>query len=349
MPIRWGMIGCGNVCEVKSGPGLYKAHDSHLVAVMRRDAAKAADYAHRHNVPKWYDNADDLIHDPGVDIVYVATPVGTHCDYALRVCQAGKPAYVEKPMARNATECERMLAVFEQAHLPLFVAYYRRALPRFLKARELIRSQRLGQITGVNYRYSAPSHLNTDATNLPWRFVAAESGGGLFMDLGSHTLDILDFLVGPLTDVSGSAANLAGLYDVEDSVAMQFRTSNGALGVASWNFVSAVSEDIIEIAGTNGKILMSTFGNDPVRLESAGGVEQFDLPSPPHIQQPLIQTIVDQLQGRGTCESTGASAARTAKVMDIVLKNYYGTRADGFWEDPQQWPGRSSGRTSPGS
>jgi 1,5-anhydro-D-fructose reductase (1,5-anhydro-D-mannitol-forming) len=272
MPVRWGMIGCGSVCEVKSGPGLYKAEGSRLVAVMRRDAAKAADYAHRHNVPQWYDDAASLIHDSNVDAVYIATPVGTHCDYALRVCQAGKPAYVEKPMARNASECQRMLAAFEQAHLPLFVAYYRRALPRFLKAHELIRSQRLGQITGVNYRYSSPSHLKTDANNLPWRLVAAESGGGLFMDLGSHTLDILDFLVGPLTDVAGTAGNIAGPYDVEDSVAMRFRTSSGALGVASWNFVSAVSEDIIEIAGTQGRIAMSTFGNEPIRLETASAV-----------------------------------------------------------------------------
>lgn len=340
MCVRWGIIGCGNVCEVKSGPGLYKAQGSELVAVMRRDAAKAADYAQRHNVPRWYDDADRLIRDPDVDAVYIATTVGTHCEYALRVCRAGKPAYVEKPMARNHTECRRMIEAFERAGLALFVAYYRRGLPRFLKARELIRTGRLGLVTGVNYRYSSPSHLKTDSLNLPWRLVAADSGGGLFMDLGSHTLDVLDFLVGPLTDVSGSAANLAGPYDVEDSVTMRFRTSSGGLGVAAWNFASAVKEDIIEIAGTLGRIVMTTFGNEPVRLETSSGAELFDLPNPPHIQQPLIQTIVDQLQGKGTCESTGVSAARTAKVMDTVLESYYGTRADGFWEDPQRWPGR---------
>lgn len=340
MPIRWGIIGCGNVCEVKSGPGFYKAEGSELVAVMRRDRDKAADYARRHNVAKWYDDADRLIHDPGVDAVYVATTVGTHCDYALRICCAGKPAYIEKPMARNHAECCRMVEAFAAADLPLFVAYYRRALPRFLAARDLVRAGRLGRLTGVSCRYASASHRRTDPANLPWRLIAAESGGGLFMDLGSHTLDILDFLVGPLTDVSGQAANLAGPYDVEDSVTMQFRAAGGALGTASWNFVSAGSEDTIEIAGTEGRIVMSTFGNEPIRLEASGGVETFERPNPPHIQQPLIQTIVSQLRGCGRCESTGESAARTAMVMDAVLQGYYGTRADGFWQDPRRWPGR---------
>jgi predicted dehydrogenase len=341
MAIRWGIIGCGNVCEVKSGPAFAKVPDSELVAVMRRDAGKARDYAQRHGVPKWYDDADKLIHDPDVDAVYVATPVGTHCEYALRICRAGKPAYIEKPMARNHSECVHMVDAFERAGLPLFVAYYRRALPRFLKARELIRSGQLGQLTGLTYRFASPSHQRTEAANLPWRLVAAESGGGLFMDLGSHTLDILDFLVGPLQEVSGCAANLGGLYDVEDAVAMHFRSTCGGLGTASWNFASGIREDVIEITGTLGRLTMSCFDNEPVSLQIASCTESFDLPNPPHIQQPLIHTIVDALHKRGACESTGVSAARTALVMDTVLEGYYGSRADGFWDRPETWPGRT--------
>src|SRR5213592_2609043 len=96
--VRWGIIGCGDVTEVKSGPGFQKAERSSLVAVMRRNGALAADYSRRHGVPKWYDDADALIADPEVDVVYVATPPSSHMDYALRVARAGKPVYVEKPM-----------------------------------------------------------------------------------------------------------------------------------------------------------------------------------------------------------------------------------------------------------
>jgi predicted dehydrogenase len=340
--IRWGIIGCGDVTEIKSGPAFQKARGSELVAVMRRSGALAADYARRHQVSRWYESADALITDPEVDAVYIATPPGVHLEMALKVAAAGKPAYVEKPMARNHRECREMVAAFERAKLPLFVAYYRRALPRFVKAKDLIDTGRLGQITGVSYRQSSPAHAKLDPTNIPWRLDAAHAGGGLFLDVGSHTLDILDFLLGPLVDYAGIAANAASPHAVEDSVAMHFRTAGGTVGSAIWNFASAVHEDAIEITGTDARISMSTFGNDPVRLISSAGEEQFDLPNPPHVHQPLVQLIVDELLGLGRCPSTGVSAARTSAVMDASLAGYYRGREDHFWERPETWDRRAN-------
>jgi predicted dehydrogenase len=325
---------------VKSGPGFQKADGSRLVMVMRRDAAKAADYARRHGVPRWTADADALIRDPEVDAVYVATPPGSHCDYALRTCAAGKPCYVEKPMARNAPECARMVKAFADAGLPLFVAYYRRRLPRFLKAKELLDQGALGRVTGVDYRQSAPGHAAPPDRERPWRLTAEHNGGGLFLDVGCHTLDVLDFLLGPLEGVEGSAANLATDADVEDAVAMSFRTASGAPGAALWNFATAAREDVIRIAGTEGRLCLSTYGQEPVRLETREGAREFDLPNPPHVAQPLIQSVVDDLLGRGACPSTGDSAARTARAMDRVLDGYYGGRADEFWLRPKTWPGR---------
>jgi len=109
--IKWGIIGCGNVTEVKSGPAFQKAPNSALVAVMRRDAALAEDYAKRHNVPKWYSNAADLINDPEVDAVYIATPPSSHKEYTILCAKAGKPVYVEKPMALTFEECNEMISV----------------------------------------------------------------------------------------------------------------------------------------------------------------------------------------------------------------------------------------------
>ena len=174
--IRWGILGCGDVCEIKSGPGFRLARGSELVAVMRRDGAKAADYAKRHGVARWYDDADRLIGDPDVDAVYVATPPGSHLAYAQRVAAAGKPCYVEKPMARSHGECRRMVEAFERARLPLFVAYYRRALPRFVRAKQLIDSGALGRVTGCRYHISRP--FSPSSSNV-WRFDPAQSGGGL--------------------------------------------------------------------------------------------------------------------------------------------------------------------------
>ncbi len=340
--IRWGILGCGEVTEVKSGPGFQKSAGSKLVAVMRRQAKLAEDYAHRHGVPKWCADADALIRDPEVDAVYIATPPGSHLEYARRVATAGKPCHVEKPMARNATECEEMLAAFAQMKLPLFVAYYRRAQPRFLKARELIESA-LGRVTHVHYQFTDPRHSAAQAGSLPWRLEAENAGGGFFLDLGSHTLDLLDFFFGPLDGVSGHAANLASPYEVEDTLTMSFRTPAGAPGTAAWNFAGTVAktEDFFLITGTEGRVTFSTFGNEPLRLETADGkIQEFPFTPPEHVAQPLIQTVVDELRGRGKCPSTGESAARTSRVMDKVLDSYYGGRTDAFWQRQKSWPGR---------
>ncbi len=338
--IRWGILGCGDVTEVKSGPALQKAEGSRLVAVMRRDAAKAQDYARRHGVPGWYADADELIADPEVDAVYVATPPGSHEELALKVAAAGKPAYVEKPMARTHAECRRMVDAFAAAGQPLLVAYYRRRLPRFVRAKSLIDEGRLGRVTSVSYDHTRLFWPNPKPQ---WRLDPVHAGGGLLLDLGSHALDLLDFLLGPLENVAGTTANFAGGV-VEDAVAMSFRTASGALGAAMWNFAGSRRHDLFEIEGTAGRLVFTCFGNEPIRLETSAGAEEFDLPNPPHVQQPMIQSIVNDLLGRGErSPSTGETAARTSRVMDAVLETYYGPRDGAFWEHPERWPGRPKG------
>jgi predicted dehydrogenase len=340
--IRWGILGCGDVTEVKSGPGLQHAQGSQLVAVMRRNSALAADYARRHGVPRWYDDARALVVDPEVDAVYVATPPGAHLEGALLAAAAGKPCYVEKPMARHVPECDAMIRAFAAANRKLFVAYYRRALPRFLKVRDLLAGGAIGRLTSVTYR-----HASTPASPLiapgAWRQTAGQSGGGLFLDLGSHLLDFLDFCTGPLHAVHGTAANAASASAVEDTVAMTFRTAAGTIGAASWDFSSQAKDDTLEFSGTSGRLSFNFFAADPLRLETSAGIEEFAIPNPAHIAQPLIQTVVDDLLGRDSCPSTGESARRTSAIMDQVLADYYGGRTDAFWQRADTWPGRARG------
>lgn len=337
--VRWGIVGCGNVTEVKSGPAFQKARDSQLVAVMRRDGDLARDYARRHGVPRWYDDANALISDPEVDAVYVATPVGSHDEIARAVAAVGKPAYVEKPMARHTPECERMVRAFRRAGVPLFVAYYRRCLPRFLRVKDLIAQGALGRVTALRYHYGSPSHAKP-VDPLPWRLHAPDSGGGLFLDLGCHALDILDFLFGPLRAVQGMAHNVASQHDVEDAVAMVFEVGDGVPGLASWNFARHDRLDRLEIDGSRGSLRLSVFRDTPIQVSGPEGIEEISIANPDHIQQPLVQSIVADLMGRGSCPSTGESALRTTAVMDRVLSGYYGGRDDAFWERPSRWPGR---------
>jgi predicted dehydrogenase len=319
--VRWGIIGVGDVTEVKSGPGFQQAEGSELVAVMRRDGAKAADYARRHGVPRWYDDADALIADPEVDAVYIATPPDSHRDYALRVAEAGMPVYVEKPMARTAAECEEMVAACERAGVPLFVAYYRRSMPRFTAVRDLLSDGAIGALRTVSVRLQQPAERFEDGA-VPWRVRPEVSGGGLFVDLGSHTLDLLDLLLGPVTGVSGFAADQGGHHAAEDVVAGAFTFASGVHGVGLWSFDSHERRDEVEITGTDGSVRFSSFGTEPPVLTTAEGTREIHAPHPATVQLPLIQTVVDALTGRGECPSTGASALRTARVVDVLLAGH---------------------------
>jgi len=317
--IRWGIIGCGDVTEVKSGPGLQKAHYSSLVAVMRRNGELAKDYAKRHGVPRWYDDADALIHDSEVDVVYVATPPSSHKEYTLKIARAGKPVYVEKPMALNSVECRVMIQACQDAGVPLFVAYYRRALPRFLKIKELIESQAIGRVRFVKLTLYQPISPEFDTQALPWRVVPEIAGGGLFVDLASHMLDLLDYVLGPIRLVHGFASNQAQRYAAEDIVSGAFVFESGVHGVGTWCFTAFDKVDLTEIVGSAGKISYSTFDVSPITVTTSEGVTEFPFDYPFHIQQPLIQMIVDELNGTGICPSTGETAARTTWVMDQML------------------------------
>jgi len=317
--IRWGIIGCGNVTEVKSGPAFQKAEGSQLIAVMRRNGELAIDYAIRHNVPKWYDDAELLIKDPEVDAVYIATPPLTHKEYTLKAARAGKPVYVEKPMAVSYKECVEMTEECEKLNVPLFVAYYRRALPRFLKIQELIDEKAIGDVRAVNIRFfQKPSQTDLNKT-YNWRVDPAVSGAGYFFDLASHTLDLFQYYFGPIIKAEGSASNLTKLYEAEDTVSAEFVFENEVPGNGLWCFCAGENLDRCEIIGSDGKIVFSTFGDLPVVVKRGNEIEELNIPHPEHIQQPMIQLVTNELLGFGKCPSTGSTGMQTSWVMDKIL------------------------------
>ena len=320
--VRWGMIGCGDVAEIKAGPGFQKAAGSTLVAVTRRDIAKARDYAARHRVARVHITADDLIADPEVDAVYIATPPSSHCELALAVARARKPCLVEKPMAMTYAECQRMVSAFEAASCPLWVAYYRRALPRFLLVRDLLRDGAIGRVTSVHIEVF--DTLATGERAQGWRFDPAVSGGGLFLDMGSHCIDMIDFLLGPIEEVNAVVLNTGGAYNAEDVTSASFR-AGGVAGSGIWNFNADRTFDQTRLVGTHGSLTFPMFSDGDVVL----GDRRFEIRNPPHVHQPLIQSVVDELRGSGRCESTGQSGARTAAIMERCLGSYYSRKGVG--------------------
>jgi predicted dehydrogenase len=322
--VRWGILGVGKVCELKSAPAMNTIAQSRLVAVMRRDAEKAKDYAERHGVPKWYDQAEALINDPEVNAIYIATPPHVHLELTQLAAAAGKPVYVEKPMARTYAECRQMIDLCTQADVPLFVAYYRRKLPHFVKIKELIEEGAIGEVRTVHINLKqvlTPTLASQTDSN--WRVIPEIAGGGYFFDLASHQLDLLDFFFGKITQAAGFSTNQAKAYPAEDLVAGSFVFENGVIGTGNWCFsTSSLTEiDEVVIDGSKGQIRFSTFGAGEFTLTNEQEKPiHFHLQLPKHIQRPLIQSIVEELLGTGSCPSTGESAARTNWVMGELTK-----------------------------
>jgi len=322
-PIRWGIIGCGDVCEIKSGPAFYKTDGSSLVAVMRRDAAKAEDFARRHSVARWYTDAHQLISDPEVDAVYIATPPSSHAEYAISAMRSGKPAYVEKPMAASYLECKDMNRVSHETGIPLLVAYYRRSMPYFLKIKEMLENGEIGNVISVHVRFRMPAKpQDCDPQNQPWRLQPEIAGAGYFYDMACHTLDLLDFLLGDIVDVCGQKTNRAGMYTAEDTVTASFSISSGVIGSGEWTYAAPANTncDEVEIIGMGGSIRFATFSFAPIRLQTAHTLAEYSFPRPEHIQQPMIEAVVAQLCGYGKSPSDGISAARCNWVMDKILR-----------------------------
>ncbi len=319
--VRWGIIGCGDVAEVKSGPGFQKAAHSTLRAVTRRDRAKAEDFASRHGVPVVHASAAALISDPDIDAVYIATPPSSHCALALDVAAARKACLVEKPMAIDHPECVRMVEAFRVARRPLWVAYYRRALPRFQLVRRLLSEGAIGRVTSVQVQVF--DRLATGEQANAWRFDTAVAGAGPFFDLASHSVDLIDFLLGRIDDVSGFATNTGGSYAAEDVTSAAFHVESGAVGAGIWNFNAGHTADEMRIAGTTGQLTTSVFADVDVVVMAGGKTHVHEVRNPPHVHQPLIQSIVDELRGTGRCASTADSGARASWVLDRCVERYY--------------------------
>jgi predicted dehydrogenase len=321
--VVWGIIGAGDVCEKKSAPAMNKIPGSHIKAVMRRDAEKAEDYARRHSVPYWFNTAEPILNDSEINAIYIATPPGSHAEYVRLAAKAHKAVYVEKPMARNHPECLQMIEDCKIAGVPLYVAYYRRALPNFLKIKETIDLGIIGEIRAVNIEMYKPNNPEFQTRkDLQWRVNPEISGGGLFHDLASHQFDFLDFILGPITQASGYGANQGKQYNADDTVSASFTFENGVLGSGIWCFAtsSLAEKDKTTITGTKGVIEYPTFGNTVIIDSESTGKKEFSFQMPEHIQQPFIHLVIEDLFGREVCPGNGKTAARTSWVMDEICK-----------------------------
>lgn len=316
--VRWGMIGCGDVTERKSGPAFYKVPGSALVAVMGRREAAVRDYAARHGIARYYTDAQALIDDPEVDAVYIATPPDSHLAYSLLVAAAGKHCCVEKPMALNAEQSALMQRTFEQAGLHLFVAYYRRSLPRFQAVRDWLQAGRIGELRQLTWHLCKPASVNDERSG-NWRTDPQVAGGGYFADLASHGFDLFQYLAGDIVDVAGFTARQAGRYAAEDAVTASWRFASGALGTGCWNFVADRREDRVCLIGSEGRITFSVFDEAPLQLEGVFN-ETREVANPDPIQWHHVAAMNAHIRGERQHPALASEALKTDRILDRILQ-----------------------------
>ncbi len=319
--INWGIIGCGDVTELKSGPGFNKIEHSSLYGVMRRDAEKAKDYALRHQVPFWSTDATDLICNENINAIYIATPPVYHEEYTVQALRAGKDVYVEKPMALTEAGCKNMAEVAEISGSKLSVAHYRRAMPFFIKINELIWSGSIGEILFVNLKMFLPAKNNVITKTVDnWRINPLISGGGLFFDLAPHQIDMMLYLFGPVKNTCGLSSTSAQ-SQVTDLVSGQMLFLNNILFNGQWCFNSPTEEkaDVCEIIGSLGKISFPFFG-DTYIVTKDGREEAFRILPPQHVQQPMIGQVVQYFLNEGPNPCDALTGTEVLRIMESFSK-----------------------------
>ena len=324
--INWGIIGCGDVTEIKSGPAFNKVPNSALVAVMRRDAEKAADYAKRHNIPRWYNDANQLINDPEVNAIYIATPPSSHEAYTIAAINAGKPVYVEKPMALYYAAALNMANAAAAKNIKLVVAHYRREWPLFKKIKELLNEKVIGEVRLAQLKFYRPALTKEELAieKNAWRVNPAISGGGLFHDLAPHQLDLMYHFFGAAKKITGIANNQGGSYAADDMVAGNILFTNGIVFSGTWCFNCPADGgvDHCEIIGSTGKINFSFFSSNSIELVSNNKTTRFDFDVLQHVQQPMIEKIVQYFLGETDNPCSAGEGAEVMRWMEEFAGNY---------------------------
>lgn len=324
--IAWGFIGCSETTERKSGAAFNAVTESHVEAVFSRNTKNARTYANQHAIKKWYTDSQMLVNDPNVNAIYIATPPSTHATYAIMAMRAGKPCLIEKPLAGSYEDCVRINRISEKTSVPCFVAYYRRYLPYFKKVKEILQSGAIGKVLTMQVRFAVPANEleDTNYDEVPWRLQSKDTERNYFYDLAPHQLDLLQSMFGVITKAHGYVSNRTGLFEAEDTVSAVFQFEKGLSGSASWSFTAheSAKEDSIEIYGTAGRIIFSVYNYMPIELYTSQGMQYIDIKNPHYVQEPLIRSIVQDLQGYGKCECTSVEATPTNWVMDRILGKY---------------------------
>ena len=332
--INWGIIGSGNI--VNKNASIFNSFpNSHIVAIMGRNKSTLKEVSEKNKINNVYTDIDEFLNNNEINCVYIATPPGTHLEYAKKCCDAGLITYLEKPIGRNYKETCEIVNIFKNANVPLYIAHFFRSLSKIQKIKSLIEDDCIGKVSSVDIKIDRKFNMSTLDS---WLYETKISGGGKFYDIAPHIIDILVYLFGGFEEVSGIASNNLNKYKVEDIVAMIFKTQSGIIGTMNFNAIALEKKDVVEIYGTKGKIQFSFRDDSSILIFNNDGKQEIRVEEKEAIQTAMIENVINSILNNINVNiCTGENALETYRIIELVLEKYYNGRKDAFWEREETW------------
>jgi len=319
-PIKWLLVGAGDIAGKRVGPALARAAGSHLVAVCNRSMERAQALGAKFGIEKGYTDLGEALAASGANAVYVATPVDLHVPQAVAALEAGKHVLVEKPLGLNAEQCGMAVAKAQRTGLVAGCAYYRRCYPCFRYTQKMLNRGEFGKVIHVRMSYHAWFNPAREEPKY-WRVVKSRSGGGPLFDMGSHMIDVMIGLPGMPRAVYGRVATMTHPYEVEDSAAVLMELENGAEATASFHWNSKTWSHEFEIVGTEARLRWSPFDSGKLLKTVGRDTVEVNLPNAENVHQPLVEDFIQAVCQNREPVAPFVEAARTNLVLDAIYKS----------------------------
>ncbi|MGD9496457.1 MAG: Gfo/Idh/MocA family protein [Armatimonadota bacterium] len=328
MPLRWAIVGCGDIANKRVAPAIVADANSEMLAFFSHTPARAEEMRARFGAARAYSDLSALLADDEVDAVYIASPQQRHCAETVAAAQAGKHVLCEKPMAVTLDECQRMVDACAQSGVALAVAYYRRWYPKARAMKRLIDEGAIG--TPVRARIRVGGRY--DPAEADWKYwrVTAAAGGGALMDVGSHRLDVACYLLGEPARVAGLTGHLAMDYNVPDTETLICEMAGGAHLVCECQWNLPLASDEMEVHGTEGALIATPFDGDALVLRTPTGDSPIALePNCHNVHLPLIASFAQRVSAGEPPEFDGIDGMQASRIITAAYRSAH----SGRWEE----------------
>ena len=318
--LTWGLIGTGDIVNKRVGPALRDLDSCHLHAVARSRSDLAESSARELGASKGYSTWQQLIHDPDIEAVYIATPVYLHAEMTMAAAAAGKHVLCEKPMAMNPSECDKMIEECKKYNVKLGIAYYRHFYPVLNRVKTVIASGAIGEIVymqmnAFDYFDPEPAHPRY------WLLQREKSGGGPMFDFGCHRIEMFLNLLGRVKTVKGFCSNVLFSREVEDTATALFYFDSGTHGVLSITHAAAEPQDTVAVFGSKGSMFVPVLNNGTITFKTSKGEFIENHPPPANFHQPLIEDFVHAVIEDREPKVNGATGREVNRLLMEIYKN----------------------------